>query len=251
MPGIRWSAISMATWSPRRRSSARMSSASAPEVARRIRKRSPKPRRRSRETAASTAGSSSTARIAGRRSLAMPGTLGDRLRGADVGVAERELRGHLVAEAAGVPDELAVVAVATGADRPRLPEDQAPGEAADQQDDQHQQLDRQRDEREHDGGEEEDQDHDAEGAGPPRSGRSGGGSSTGRSTSTFQACRNPLIANAIRSSWTGTISAVTRPRTPSSSPGSAKPGLSRSNHAGAETAAKIPSGIASAAASGR
>src|SRR3984957_4877953 len=73
MPGIRWSAISIATWSPRARSSRTSSSASAPEPARSTRKRSPKPRRRSRATAASTAGSSSTATIAGRRSDAAIG----------------------------------------------------------------------------------------------------------------------------------------------------------------------------------
>ena len=56
--------------------------------------------------------------------------------------------------------------------------------------------------------------------------------------------------SAISRIWTGTIRAVIRPRMPSSIAGSAKPGLSRSNQAGAETAAKISSTIASAAASG-
>ena len=41
-----------------------------------------------------------------------------------------------------------------------------------------------------------------------------------------------------------------RPRIDSSSAGSVKPVLSRSNHAGAETAAKISRTIASAAATG-
>ena len=47
----------------------------APDGARSTRKRSPKPRRRSRATAARTAGSSSTARIAGRRSGAVGSSL--------------------------------------------------------------------------------------------------------------------------------------------------------------------------------
>src|SRR3954469_14414647 len=64
---MRWSAMSSATCSPRRRSSLNVSSASAPDGARTIRYSSPKRLRRSRATAASTAGSSPTAAMAGRR----------------------------------------------------------------------------------------------------------------------------------------------------------------------------------------
>ena len=38
--------------------------------------------------------------------------------------------------------------------------------------------------------------------------RPGGGSSAGRSTSTFHAWRKPLIANPMSRTWTGTIKAV-------------------------------------------
>src|SRR3954466_11984710 len=74
---MRWSATSRATCSPRARICLSRSSASAPELARMTRKRSPKPRRRSRATAARTAGSSSTATMTGRRSdAARSGELG-------------------------------------------------------------------------------------------------------------------------------------------------------------------------------
>src|SRR3954465_6557725 len=108
IPGMRWSAISSATWSPRARSWRSVSSASAPGGARTPRWRSPKPRRRSRATAARTAGSSSTATIAGRRSrsggvasggpmtprlsqTAMPGSRGRGQRGSGDGDLRREV----------------------------------------------------------------------------------------------------------------------------------------------------------------
>src|SRR4051794_6047136 len=73
----------------------------------------------------------------------------------------------------------------------------------------------------------------------------------GRSTSTFQRCRKPLSATVASSTWSGTSSAVSRPRTPAAIAVSSKPERSRAYQPGAATAAKMSSRTASAAASGR